>query len=160
MDIKFIKRNKFTFFIIIFFVILLVLLFQVKNLFFASNGDANYGDRLDGLVEISADTQDAAISKLKEDERVVEAKMNVSGRILDIIITVKDATSLQDAKTIGSSTSSLFDETVLSNYDLQVFIKKDTESENDFPIIGYKAKHSEGFSFTKDREKTVEEDSE
>lgn len=160
MDMKFIKKNKFTFFIVIFFIILLILLLQVRNLFFPSGGDANYGDRLDGIVEISGDILSKLDSTLKENEAVSNVSTNVQGRILNILITVQDSVLLNDAKALGESTATLLDESTLSNYDVQVFVKKDSTVENDFPIIGYKAKNSEGFSWSKDREKTVEEDSE
>jgi len=157
---KFIKKNKFTFFIIIFFIVLLILLLQAKSLFFPNSGKANYGDRLDGLVEIKQDTLTDASSTLKENEKVVDASISLSGRIINVIITIQDSVSLADAKGIGESVKESFDESVLNNYDIQVFVKKESISENDFPIIGYKAKKNEAFSWTKDREKTSGEDSE
>lgn len=160
MDIKFLKRNKFTLFVIIFFLILLILMLQVKNLFFPSGRDANYGDRLDGIVEVHQDTLDAVSSKLRENEKVVDAKVRVEGRIVSMIITVLDTVSLSEAREISNATPTLFEEAILNDYDLQVYLKKESKEENDFPIIGYKAKKSSAFSYTKDRAKTVEEGSE
>lgn len=160
MDIKFLKKNKFTIFIVLFFVILLILMLQVKNLFFPSGGDANYGDRLNGIVEVSSDALSTASTTLKENEKVENADISVSGRILNAVITVQDSVSLADAKAIGEGVVKLFEESILNDYDIQVFLQKNNPEENDFPIIGYKAKKSESFSFTKDRAKTVEEDSE
>ena len=159
MDMKFIKKNKFTFFIILFFLILLVLLLQAKSLFFPNSGKANYGDRLDGLVEVSKDTLEQVNSTLKENEKVVNASSSTSGRIINVIITVQDSVSLTDAKAIGESIKDSFDESALSNYDIQVFVAKESTAENDFPIIGYKAKKNDSFSWTKDREKITQEDS-
>lgn len=157
MDMKLIKRNKFTFFIIGFFLILFILVFPLKSLFFPDNGDANYGDRLDGLVEVKKSTLDDLENKLKENESVKDVSSSTEGRIIDIIITVDDAVGLKNAKEIGSSVIDGLTEEVLKNYDIQVFVTKTSESENDFPIIGYKAKKSEKFSWTKDREKKVVE---
>lgn len=157
MDMKLIKRNKFTFFIIIFFFILFALVFQLKALFFPETGDANYGDRLDGLVEIEKSTITEMENKIKENESVKEVNSKKNGRILSVIITVNDEVGLSAAKKIGESVKDNLTEENLANYDIQVFVKKVSEAENDFPIIGYKAKNNDTFSWTKDREKkTVE----
>lgn len=157
MDMKLIKKNKFTFFIIAFFFVLFILVFQLKDLFFPDSKDANYGDRLDGLVEVEKSTLTDMESKLKENESVKEVTSTTNGRIINIIITVDDAVGLANAKEIGVSVKDNFTDENLDNYDIQVFIKKESETENDFPIIGYKAKNNDTFSWTKDREKkTIE----
>jgi len=160
MDMKLIKRNKFTFFIIIFFFILFVLVFQLKDLFFPDSKDANYGDRLDGLVEVEKSTLTDMGDKLKENESVKEVTSTTNGRIINIIITVNDEVGLSSAKQIGESVKESFTEENLSNYDIQVFVKKESETENDFPIIGYKAKNNDTFSWTKDREKKIDDTTE
>jgi len=160
MNMKLIKKNKFTFFIIGFFLILFILVFQLKALFFPNIGDANYGDRLEGLVEVEKSTLSELENKLKENESVKGVSTSTEGRIIDIIITVDDAVGLSNAKEIGSSVLGSLTEENLANYDIQVFITKMSEAENDFPIIGYKAKNNEGFSWTKDREKKTEEKAE
>ncbi len=158
MDMKFIKKNKFTFFIVVFFLVLLILLLQVRNLFFPSGGDANYGDRLDGLVEVDSETLSKISSTFRENSVVENISTDINGRILNVILTIQDATSLADAKALGETVLTMLNETTIKNYDIQVFVKKMNASESDFPIIGYKAKNSEGFSWSKDREKTVEEE--
>ena len=44
----------------------------------------------------------------------------------------------------------LFAEKQLNYYDIQVFLKKETDA-TDFPIIGYKHQNKDGFTWTKDR---------
>lgn len=156
MDMKLIKKNKFTFFIIGFFLILFILIFPLKSIFFSENKNANYGDRLDGLVNVDESTLTEMKNKLKENESVKEVTTTTSGRIINVTVVVNDDVSVSKAKEIGQSVSTLFTEDNLKNYDLQVFIKKTSEEENDFPIIGYKAKKNESFSWTKDREKKTE----
>ena len=161
MDMKLIKRNKFTFFIIIFFFILFALVFQLKALFFPDSKDANYGDRLDGLVEVEKSTLTDMANKIKENESVKEVTSTTNGRIISVIITVNDEVGLSSAKKIGESVKDNLTEENLANYDIQVFVKKESEAENDFPIIGYKAKNNDTFSWTKDREKkTIETEEE
>lgn len=158
MDLKFIKKNKFTFFVIFFFLILFILLLQVKNIFFPETGDANYGNRLDGIVEISKNVLSDATTKLKENEKVVDAQTTVAGKIINIIITVDDGLSQKDSRKIAEASKDSFSEEILKSYDIQLFVKKNSEAENDFPIIGYKAKNSDAFSWTKERSKTTEEE--
>lgn len=153
MDMKLIKKNKFTFFIIIFFIVLFVLVSQLKALFFPDSKDANYGDRLDGLVEIEKSKLTDVQNKLKENESVKEVTSDVKGRIINIVITINDEVGLGDAKKIGESVKDGFSEENLANYDIQVFVKKTSEAENNFPIIGYKAKNNDTFTWIKDREK-------
>ena len=157
MNAKLFKRNKFTFFIIIFFLIVFVLLYQVKGLFFPDGGSANYGDRLNGLIEIKEDEITTLKEELKKETLVKEVEVKSSGKILNIIITVDKEVSLKKAKEIGASTKDYLKEEILKEYDIQVFLKKTEEEENDFPIIGYKSNEDKEFSFTKDREKKVEQ---
>lgn len=160
MNLKLIKKNKFSIFVVFFFIILFILLLQAKKLFFPEAGDANYGDRLNGIVEVSKDTITNVTSKLNEDERVISSSVTVNGRILNVIVTVVDSVSKKDAKSLAESSKDSIDDAVLKDYDIQLFVKKDNPDENDFPMIGYKAKNSESFTWTKDREKvTVEEES-
>lgn len=157
---KFIKKNKFTLFVIFFFLILFVLLLQAKNLFFPKSDDANYGDRLDGIVEVSKDSLSLVIDKLKENENVLEVTTSISGRIVNVIITVNDDLGIKEAKKIAESSKDSFSEEILKDYDIQLFVMKNSETENNFPIIGYKAKKNDHFTWTKDREKVVEEEEE
>lgn len=157
MEPKLFKKNKFTFFIIIFFLIVFILFLQVKNIFFPTSDTANYGDRLDGLTEIKEETKTALVEKLRENESVEEVTTQTSGRIFNVIITVSKDTNLKAAKTIGASIVESLDETTLKDYDIQVFVQKVEKEENDFPIIGYKSKTEAAFSWTKDREKTEPE---
>lgn len=155
MDAKLFKKNKFTFFIIIFFLIVFVLLFQVKGLFFPDGGKANYGNRLDGLVQIKDDQLTTLKDNIKTEARVKNVEASTSGRILNVIITVEKDVSLNDAKVIGEKASATLTEEILASYDIQVFVKKDEEEENNFPIIGYKSNTDNTYSWIKDRDKKI-----
>jgi len=113
----------------------------------------NYGDRLDNLVEVEKSTLTDMANKVKENESVKDVTSTASGRIINIIITVNDEVGLSAAKKIGESVKEFLTEENIANYDIQVFLKKESEAENDFPIIGYKAKERDNFSWVKDREK-------
>ena len=47
-----------------------------------------------------------------------------------------------------------FNDSQKGYYDFQVFVTKESEAENNFPIIAYKHHNSSEFVWSKDREKT------
>ena len=149
---RFIKQNKRTTIVFIICVIFVILVFVVKLTLFPSEAKAIYGDRLDGIeaVEITDNQQDKIVDKLKENENVRKASCNIKGRILNVIVTVTDETSLDTAKGLTSLITDQLEDDQKSFYDVQVFISKDNDDPK-FPIIGYKHQNKDSFTFTKDR---------
>ena len=96
---------------------------------------------------------------MRENTNVLNVSNKVHGKIINLIITVNNELSVSDAKQLASDTVSLFENKELSYYSLQVYVIKEDESLNNFPIIGYKGTESEELIFTKDREITVSEES-
>ena len=150
---SFIRKNKFVIIAIGVFLILVILAFQIVTMFFPKEGVALYGDRLDGIeeVEITDKKSDKIVSALEDDSAVKETSVSVSGKIIEVIITVQDDTSLDTAKALTPKVTDNLNKKEKEFYDIQVFIKKDTEASN-FPIIGYKHHAKNDFSWTKDRE--------
>lgn len=146
---NFIKRNKKLLVVIVIFLISLIGLVQLKNIFFPSGG-AIYGNRLEGKedVEIAKDL-DKQVQELLKDN-VSKVTVRISGRIVNMHITVNGDVSASSAKELAKKTLTLFAEKQLKYYDIQVFMKKDVES-TEFPIIGYKHQDKQGFTWTKDR---------
>lgn len=158
---KFIKKNKYTIIAIIIFVVLVVVAATAKNILVPDEGKAVYGDRLDGIKghPLSEETLKGVDTKLKENEKVTNSSSKLHGKIINIIITVTDDVSIEDAKKIASDTTNMFTKDELSFYSLQVFVKKENAELNNFPIIGYKDANGE-MKFTKDREITKGETNE
>ncbi len=159
---KFIKKNKYTIIVIIVFLALVVSFVEIKNILVPDEGKAVYGNRLDGIEKHPLKTSDLeSIEKsIKEQEKVNDVSSKLHGKIINITITVQDDVSINDAKTLATNTISLFTKDDLSFYSLQVFVKKENQDLNNFPIIGYKDAGSEEMLFTKDREITTEESDE
>lgn len=149
---SFLKKNKFTVFALVFLVLLFILIICAKELFFPNVGSAIYGDRLNGIVEIKKDDKEGIVNSLKENENVTDAKSSVTGKTLEVYITVKDEVSIGDAKKIGSSILDKISDEIKRDYDVQVYISKNNQEMNNFPIIGYKHKDNENLSWSKDRE--------
>lgn len=146
----FIKKNKLTIIIIALFLLLVFAAVQVKNIFFSSDS-AVYGNRLEGIekVKISNNTIDQVKSSFTEDG-ISKTTVRISGRTVEIILTVNSDVSLDTAKSYGDKALGPFSEEEKKYYDFQIFVKKENESEN-FPIIGYKQKGKESITWTKDR---------
>ena len=111
---------------------------------------------MDGIKNhpLTDDTLKSISSKLEENENILKATVNLQGKIINVIISVNDTVSVNDAKTMASSVIELFTKDELSFYTLQVFVKKENQDLNNFPIIGYKDNSSDTMYFTKDREIT------
>ena len=150
---SFIRKNKFVIIAIGVFLILVILVFQVVSVFFPKEGKALYGNRLEGIekIEITDSKKEQIENSLKEDSITKEANVSVAGKIIEVIVIVQDDTTIDAAKTLSTKVLNSLNENEKNFYDIQVFIKKDTDANN-FPIIGYKHHAKENFSWTKDRE--------
>lgn len=149
---SFIRKNKFIIIAIGVFLILVFLAFQVVTMLFPKEGTALYGDRLDGIKEVElTDKKLSNIeSTLKEDSATKEAQASVQGKIVEVIITVQDETSVDTAKALSNKVLDCLTKDEKKFYDVQVFVKKDSDA-TDFPIIGYRHHAKDTFSWTKDR---------
>ena len=146
---NFIKRNKKLLVVITVFLVALVAGIQLKNILYPSGG-AIYGNRLDGIkeVELAKDLDRQIQEKLKDFVSKVEVR--TSGRIVNITMIVNPDISASVAKDNSKKIFELFAEKQLNYYDIQLFLKKETDA-TDFPIIGYKQQNKDGFTWTKDR---------
>ena len=146
---NFIKRNKKLLVVITVFLVALVAGIQLKNILYPSGG-AIYGNRLDGIeeVKLAKDLDKQIQEKLKE--LVSKVEVRTSGRIINITLIVNPDISSSVAKDNSKKIFELFAEKQLNYYDIQVFLKKETDA-TDFPIIGYKHQNKDGFTWTKDR---------
>ena len=146
----FIKKNKYVILAVLIFLVFVLFLAKVMSFFSPEETHAIYGSRLNDAVELSNDTKDSIKENLKGDNLVSKVTVRVSGRIIDVTITVSADTSKDAAKQLGSKITEKLNENQLKYYDIQLFVKKDTDSA-DFPIIGYKQRNKDNFSWTKDR---------
>ena len=154
---KWIKNNKYTCIAILVFVIIAIVGYKAMKVFFPDSKAAYYGDRLDNKVKVENSVYDAVKTKISEQEFVKEAKVRENGRTIEIVVTVLDSTSIDAAKSISGLILEHFSEIQVGYYDFQLFVKKESASENNFPIIAYKQHNSSEFIWTKDRDKTESE---
>lgn len=146
---NFIKRHKlltiFIGLILVFIVLVSVILFQLLG---GHTKDA-YGNRLNNIdkVEIAKTVSDKLEKEITEDEFVIKTDYVLKGRLINILIELKDETELDKAKEIGNRVITYFTEEELSYYDIQVLVKSDNDKSEKYPIIGYKHKTREAINW-------------
>ena len=150
---RFIKKNKFSVFIMVIFTAVVILSTVVYNTFFVGKG-AVYGDRLEGIEEIPIKSSEKKklVSALEEKDVVKEVSTALHGKIFNVIIVVNDDVSKDSAKSIGNEVLNYLTEEQLDFYDVQVYVKKEDEKQNDFPIVGYKQNTQSSITWSKDRQ--------
>ena len=86
---RFIKKNKFSVFIMIIFTAVVILSTVVYNTFFVGKG-AVYGDRLEGIEEvpIKSSEKKKLVSAIEEKDVVKEVSTTLHGKIFNVIIVV------------------------------------------------------------------------
>ena len=89
-------------------------------------------------------------SNLKEKDGVEKVTTAFSGRILNVIITVKEDMTVDNVKSFPDEVDKALDEKQKKAYDVQVFIKK-IKDDDKFPVIAYRHQGGDHYSFTKDR---------
>lgn len=153
---NFIKRNKKTFIAMGIFLIFVILLIPIKIMFFPSSDKPIYGKRLNGINDEKIKLADDKLSGLEakiKDKNIAKLTARLSGKTIEVTITVTDDTDLKTAKSYGSKILAEFSDEQKSFYDFQIFIKK-TNGSTQFPIIGYKHSSKTNITWTKDRAET------
>jgi len=119
----------------------IVSVFLLLKYFYFGNGSSKYGDRLDGIenVMITDEKKMNVVNKLKEDKKVLDAKVTVTGKIIYIRIVFNAGTHLDDAKSIAVKSLEEFSDEEMKFYDLNFTLKSDaTDSVDGFTIMGAK----------------------
>ncbi len=151
---RFLRRNKFTIIAIFLLIVFVFIGVQLKSIFVPDEGKASYGDRLSEIKDhkLSNDWFTKIEDKFKENDKVSKIENKIHGKIINLIITVNGDVDVNTAKEIGNSTIGMFENDELTYYSLQVYLKKDDEKLNNFPIIGYKGTTTDSLIYSKDRD--------
>ena len=147
---KFIRKNKSTIVGILVFILVLAGIFAIKSVMSSGEEKAIYGTRLKGRdsIKITDSRKKEVENKLANDTEKVE--VSVAGRIINILITAKEGTSLEDAKKLGDKAVEAFSSAEKKYYDIQIFITNE-KNKAQFPIIGYRHHTKNTITWTKDR---------
>lgn len=134
--------------------ILLVVIFAIFSRMIFSTGKGEYGDRLNGLKEISKSVTDEVISETKELDEVIDIKVRTQGRIVYTTITFTKDTSKDKAKEIAAKTLEHYDEDTMSNYDFEFLVTQEEQLDDEgndkaYTIAGTKHPEKEKISWTR-----------
>lgn len=152
---KLFKNRKFIIFLILLLIIIICTLL-LKGVFFPSGG-SNYGNRLDGIKNIKFNKNDQEkINKfISDNDKVTTSKINIHGKIINVIYNVNKDVQIEDAKNIAVSSLESFSDEVKKFYDIQFIITNNEETGEEvqstdsegktvtnivkkYPIMGYK----------------------
>lgn len=148
---KFVKKHKIKIIVLVVFVIVMLLAtLGLKELLYPNTQKDIYGNRLDGIekYDINQHKLDGIVSLIKEEESVSNASARLSGKVINIIITVKPEIDLITSKTIGDKLLEKFTTEEKGYFDIQLFINNSNAEDELYPIIGYKHHTSLSFKWT------------
>jgi len=147
---NFFERHKNLVIALIIVVLVLFIALYSNSVINSNENKAIYGSRLDAIKDTPI--SESRESQIKEslDQISNETTIREQGRIIEIMVTLKDDITRDKAKEEAKKAYEKLSEKERKLYDVQIFFKKEKE-DNQFPIIGY-ANHNKGtFSWTKDR---------
>ncbi len=147
---KFLKKNISAIVAVVVFVLVVVGLLYFKQVFNTDEATAIYGSRLEGRekIEITQERINQVKTAIKESSN--ETTIRIAGRIIEVIVDVKDGVSIQDAKNLGTPIVFAFTEEERAYYDIQIFLTNEKNTEQ-YPAIGYKHHTKQTLTWTKDR---------
>ena len=136
--------------------ILIIIMFAIFAKMIFSNGESEYGQRLNGLEKLDSKITKEIINETKELENVEDIEIRTQGKIIYTTIIFKAGTNLDKAKEIASNTLTKYEEDVIGDYDFGYFLKeniednKETEEvETGFVASGTKHPDNDKISWTK-----------
>lgn len=149
--IKFLNKYKLTIIMLVFISISVILFLSFKSFIYPEDSKSVYGDRLEGIEDVVI--TDLKIKELEtfidDSEMVIDNKMEIHGKIINIIINLNSKGTEEKAKDLFNDILEKFSEQELEYYDFQYFINNE---ELKYLLIGYKNKISEIPVYTISRE--------
>ena len=149
--LKFIKKHKLLLLFIILLIVAAVFAIKVFLIFTDTDETAIYGERLNGAdyVELDVSKSNDKV-KAKVGDLASGVTVRKQGRIINVIINLKDDVTRDAAKDISNQLLGEFSDKEKAYYDFQIFLNK-TNEDAQFPIIGYKHHTKAEIKWTKDR---------
>lgn len=143
---KMYKKNKVLFVLTtIAIVCIIVIMLGLFTSFYAGGGKNKYGDRLDGIeeVKLSKSFQTDLVEFYEEQDKVNSTTVDVSGKIVYIVIDLKEGTTVTQAQGVATKGLKEFSEEELDFYDIQFILTSDKQKDSkSYPTMGYKNNNS------------------
>lgn len=146
------KKNKYTLIVFFMFLGLFILGGLVFNIVMPSNDDSKkYGNRLDDIKKAGLEMTKSDKQKLEKAvegvEYVVSSSTSIENRIINVIVVVKENTTIKQAKALDKTVLDAINDKQEALYDVQLLIKNEKDEVKGFPMIGYKNSSDKVFAF-------------
>ena len=129
--------------LIIFSAIIILILILVYLLFFKSN--SNNLERCSTDYELNDKAVSKVEKKIKEIDQVESVDIHLNVCIVKIIIKLKEDVETEKLKSKITESLKEFDEEVLENYDLELFVTSNNKESKTYPMIVSKHKSQKDF---------------
>lgn len=147
---SFFRNHKLLIIIIVIILIVIGIMIGLFSLVEPDYHKSLYGNRLENIKEHKIESK--KIDKIEKDitdlDYISKFDYNLKGKIMNFVITVSKDTSIDTSKKLGTIILDNLDKKEKGYYDIQVFVITDDKNDN-YPIIGYKHRTSEGLVWTK-----------
>lgn len=147
---SFFRNHKLLIIIIVIILIVIGVMIGLFSLVAPDYHKSLYGNRLENIKEHKIESK--KIDKIEKDitdlDYISKFDYNLKGKIMNFVITVSKDTSIDTSKKLGTIILDNLDKKEKGYYDIQVFVITDEKNDN-YPIIGYKHRTSEGLVWTK-----------
>lgn len=120
--------------------------------FFKGQGSNKYGDRLDGIKEVTINNKKIKENSdaIAQEKGIEKATINLEGKIIYTVIYLKPEGVSSDGVNASLKSLELYTEEEREFYDYQFVVEKKPKDEAEpFPIMGYKNSDSANLVWTK-----------
>lgn len=150
------KNNRVVFVLIIILIVCFISIVSVALTFFYAKDTSEYGNRLVDIEKhpVSNDFKASYKDNLLNNESVKEVSFNLKGRVIYINVSFDENIKLEDAQKLIDNSLELFEEDIISYYDINFVLKSDN-----FTIMGAKNTKNENISWNNNTPIKEEEES-
>lgn len=134
-------------------VLLIIMLIIFGRMIFTGN-NGEYGDRLNGLVNVDKSITEKIISETKELTEVENITIRTQGKIIYTTIIFKENVTKEKAKEIANNTLKKYSEEITKSYDFEYFLTQNIKVEEgkedpSYTIAGAKHPDTDSITWTK-----------
>ena len=154
------EKNQVLFVLVCILIVCFITIIVVASSFFVNGSSSVYGDRLKDIDNhpITDEFKSSYLASINESKIVTSSDMSSSGRIIYVTIGFKKDTTLDEAKSVATSSIDKFSDNLINYYDVQFLLKCDASDNSDgFTIMGSHNVSGNGLIWNNN---TVESDSE
>ncbi len=143
---KFLRENKVLLVLAIILILWLVAFVVIVIIFFYGSSKDVYGNRLDNIKDlpITEELKNDITDTLKSEALINKVVINIKGANIFINVNCDDGLKIDNAKKLGESVITLFSESLLKVYDIEINITNVLNKDKKYLIVGTRNANSDG----------------